>query len=179
LTSIGPVPGHIARALARLVGGLVAAGATVVIAENASVLADSAFTDALFADGHWHASLAYGQPPGNAGCHVTQTPTDNAAEVLTGLGGTGVEIMLAHITRAPLQSHPMIPLLQVSGDTQICERYAADLDMCLSGETHDGSIEQALISLIGETASRHYVPKLYAQGHSQFQLTRGLLGLSL
>jgi hypothetical protein len=51
--------------------------------------------------------------------------------------------------------------------------------MRLSGDAHDGSIEQALITLIGETASRQYVPKLYAQGHSQFQLTRGLLGLSL
>jgi altronate dehydratase len=108
-----------------------------------------------------------------------ETPTENATEVLTGLGGTGVEIMLAHIGRAPLQSHPMIPLLQMSGNAEICERFAADLDFCCSTDAGQESIEQALLSRICETASRNYVPKLYAQGHSQFQLTRGLLGLSL
>ena len=99
--------------------------------------------------------------------------------MLTGLGGTGVEIMLAHVAHAPLQSHPMIPLLQVGSDAEFCKRFGADLDMHLSTETSDGSVEGSLVSRIAETASRHYVPKLYGQGHIQFQLTRGLLGLSL
>jgi altronate dehydratase len=179
LTSVGPVAETMALALARLTGGLVAAGATVVIAENASLLAQSTFSKALFGAGGWSASLAYGQPPPVAGCHIMETPTENATEVLTGLGGTGVEIMLAHIGRAPLQSHPMIPLLQMSGNAEICERFAADLDFCCSTDAGQESIEQALLSRICETASRNYVPKLYAHGHSQFQLTRGLLGLSL
>jgi altronate dehydratase len=179
LTSVGAIAGNVSRALAGLARRLVAAGATLVIAENASLLADDAFTGALFESGKWRVSLAYGQPPELAGCHVMETPTENAAEVLTGLGGTGVEIMLAHISRAPLQSHPMIPLLQVSSDAQICERFAADLDVILSAEMTIPSIEESLASRIRETASRLYVPKLYSQGYSQFQLTRGLLGLSL
>jgi altronate dehydratase len=187
LTSIGALPANVSLAFAHLVAGLVAAGATVVIAENASLLADDVFTAALFGDARWSASLAYGQPAQSAGCHVMQTPTENAAEVLTGLGGTGVEIMLAHIDRTPLQSHPMIPLLQMSSDAHVCERFGADLDLSLCADANDHcgadsgaeSIEKALISRIGETASRRYVPKLYAQGHSQFQLTRGLLGVSL
>ncbi len=179
LTTVGPVPARVSLALAGIVRGLVATGATVVIAENASMLADNAFTDALFEGGKWSTSLAYGQPPATAGCHVMEAPTENTAEVLTGLGGTGVEIMLAHITRAPLQSHPMIPLLQVSSDADICERFAADLDLGLSSDASIGSLQESLVSRIGETASRNYVPKLYGQGHHQFQLTRGLLGLSL
>ncbi len=179
LTTVGPVPASVSLALARLARGLVIAGATVVIAENASVLADDAFTRALFEDGEWSASLAYGQPPAAAGCHVMQAPTQNTVEVLTGLGGTGVEIMLAHIARAPLQSHPMIPLLQVSGDADTRDRLEVDLDLCLPTGASTESVEKSLVSLIGETASRHYVPKLYGQGHNQFQLTRGLLGLSL
>jgi altronate dehydratase len=179
LTSLGPLPGSCSRAFAGVVGGLVAAGATVVIAENASLLADNAFTGALFENGQWAASLAYGQPPALPGCHVMQTPTDNAAEVLTGLGGTGVEIMLAHINRAPLQSHPMIPLLQVSSDAHMNAHFAADLDASLSAGAPEDAIAQTLLTRIGETASRRYLPKLYGQGHSQFQLTRGLLGLSL
>jgi hypothetical protein len=179
LTTVGAVPEAVSHAFARLLQGLVAAGATVVIAENASVLADQAFSEALFEKGEWRASLAYGQPPAVAGCHVMEAPTENAAEVLTGLGGTGVEIMLAHVAHAPLQSHPMIPLLQVSSDAKTCERFGADLDVNLSTGVTDGSIEESLVSRIAGTASRHYVPKLYGQGHIQFQLTRGLLGLSL
>ena len=179
LTSVGPVAETVSLALARLVQGLVAAGATVVIAENASVLADNAFTDALFERGGWTASLAYGQPAAAAGCHVMEAPTENASEALTGLGGTGVEIMLAHVGRAPLQSHPMIPLIQVASDAETCERFGADLDLTISTAAAAGSVEESILSCIAETASRRYVPKLFGQGHSQFQLTRGLLGLSL
>jgi len=179
LTTVGPVPGSISLALAGLVRRLVAGAATVVIAENASVLADDGFCKALFAGGEWRTSLAYGQPSEIAGCHVMETPTENAAEVLTGLGGTGVGIMLAHISRAPLQSHPMIPLLQVSSAAIACERFGSDLDLRLSAESAIDSLEESLVSRIVETASRNYVPKLYGQGYTQFQLTRGLLGLSL
>ncbi|MCH9047249.1 MAG: hypothetical protein IIA40_14250 [SAR324 cluster bacterium] len=87
--------------------------------------------------------------------------------------------MLAHISRAPLQSHPMIPLLQVSSAAIVCERFGADLDLGLSTESAIDSLEESLLSRIAETASRNYVPKLYGQGYTQFQLTRGLLGLSL
>jgi altronate dehydratase len=179
LTTVGPVPGLVSLALAGLVGGLAAAGATVIIPENATVLANAAFRDALFDGGRCVATLAYGEPPATPGCHVMGAPTDNTTEVLTGLGGTGVEIMLAHVARAPLQSHPMIPLLQISSDAAACERFAPDLDASLSAGSPVEVIRESILSLIGETASRHYVPKLYGQGYSQFQLTRGLLGLSL
>jgi altronate dehydratase len=179
LTSVGPVPGRISLALAGLAGGLAAAGATLIIPENASVLADDVFRDALFDGGQFAVTLAYGQSPAASGCHVMESPTGNMGEVLTGLGGTGVEIMLACIARAPLQSHPMIPLLQVSGDRRVCERYAEDLDLRLSPDSPVEAIQESILSIIGDTASRNYVPKLYGQGYSQFQLTRGLLGLSL
>jgi len=179
LTTVGPLPGRVTLALAGLVGGLAAAGATVIIPENATVLSDDVFRDALFDGGGYSPTLAYGEPPATPGCHVMEAPTDNTGEVLTGLGGTGVEIMLAHITRAPLQSHPMIPLLQISSDAGVCERFAGDLDGSLSAASPIEAIQESVLSLIGETASRNYVPKLYGQGYSQFQLTRGLLGLSL
>jgi hypothetical protein len=179
LTSVGPVSDSVSLALARLVDGLVAGGATVIIAENASLLAHSAFTGALFEGGKWAASLAYGQTPAASGCHVMEAPTEDAVEALTGLGGTGVEIMLAHVARAPLQSHPMIPLIQVASDAEICQRFGADLDLTLSVDASIEAVEESLVSRIAETASRRYVPKLFGQGHSQFQLTRGLLGLSL
>lgn len=179
ITSVGSVPGRIVRALGDLTAGLAAAGATLIIPENASLLADEVFRDALFDGGQYAVTLAYGEPPAVPGCHVMEAPTDNPGEVLTGLGGTGVEIMLACIARAPLQSHPMVPLLQVSGDRQVCERFGGDLDLSVRADASVESIRESILSLIGDTASRKYVPRLYGQGYSQFQLTRGLLGLSL
>jgi len=179
ITSIGPLPQPTSSALARLVCGLVAGGATVVIAEGASLLGDRVFTGTLFADGRWHATLAYGQPADAAGCHVMATPTENPVEVLTGLGGTGVDIMLAHVVDAPLQSHPMIPLLQVGSGGAVCAHFAADLDVVAAAHGDSSAVEAALLERIGDAASRRYAPQLHAQGHSQFQLTRGLLGLSL
>lgn len=179
ITTVGAVPESVSNAMARLARGLVAGGATVVIAENASLLVDDRFTDALFEHGTWTASLGYGQPAAAAGCHVMEMPSENSAEVLTGLGGSGVQIMLAHVARAPLQSHPMIPLVQMASDGGFCERFADDLDLTLRPQTAADSVEASVLHLLGETASRRYVPKLFGQGHSQFQLTRGLLGLSL
>ena len=38
---------------------------------------------------------------------------------------------------------------------------------------------RATVELIGETASRGYTPRLHGSGASSFQLTRGLLGISM
>ena len=179
LTTLGHVPEPVTVALARIVAGLVAAGATVVIPENATLLADAVFRGALLEGRSFAPSIAYGQAAPSRGLHVMAAPTDTAAEVLTGLGGTGVELMLAHVARAPLQSHPMIPLLQMASDPDVCRRYAADLDARLAADAAPGSIRDTVLSLLADTASRDYVPKLHGQGYSQFQLTRGLLGISL
>jgi hypothetical protein len=108
-----------------------------------------------------------------------EAPTENPVELITGLGATGVEIMLAHIGQAPLQAHPMIALLQVSGDAQVKQRYDHDLDLSLDEAIPSAAVVQALFDQIGRVASREYTPKLYGQGNTNFQLTRGLLGLSL
>ena len=44
--------------------------------------------------------------------------------------------------------------------------------------TADG-LSEALLQLIVRVASRQYVPRLYEAGNTDFQLTRGWLGLSL
>ena len=36
-----------------------------------------------------------------------------------------------------------------------------------------------LLALIVEVASRGYIPKLHSKGNTDFQLTRGLLGISM
>jgi hypothetical protein len=85
--------------------------------------------------------------------------------------------MLATVTGTPMQGHPMIPLLQVSAERTLQQGYDQDIDLFLEGNPLSWS-EQILQRII-DVASRHYTPKLFAQGNSDFQFTRGLLGVSL
>ena len=63
-----------------------------------------------------------------------EAPTDHWIETATGLGATGVEVMVAHVAGRPLQAHRMIPLPQISSDPETLESYADDLDVLLEGE---------------------------------------------
>src|SRR5690606_15672776 len=96
---------------------------------------------------------------------------------VTGLGGTGVELMLAVSAGATLQGHPMIPMLQVSGDRAVAKSGVGDLDLILAGDAKQGVAD--LLSLVQSTLSRTYVPNAAANGNVRFQLTRGDLGVSL
>ena len=180
MTGDGPLSAHAAAALGELARGLLAGGATIVIPDNATLLDSPQFRERVLASGEaWACTLAYGEPAGQAGLHVMEAPTESSVETFTGLGGCGVEIMLAHAGRAPLQAHPMIPLLQVTGEATVEGRYERDLDVILAqGQPLEAHLE-ALNARLSETASRTYTPRMFGRGNTSFQLTRGLLGLSL
>ena len=180
LLASGALPDVAVRAFAALAAGVVAAGGSVVVPETGPLGASEVFRQALLADpGSWRATLAYGQPAPRCGLHVMASPTEAPVEVITGLGGTGAEIMLAHVGDAPLEAHPMIPLLQLSAQPDTCVRFAGDLDLALDPRASTEGVMQTLLGRIGEVASRRYVPRLYGSGITSFQLTRGLLGLSM
>ena len=73
----------------------------------------------------------------------------------------------------------MIPLLQVSGDAITLARHAGDMDLALDGGEDPDLQAKALLEKMLEVSSRRYVPHLFGRGNTDFQLTRGLLGLSL
>jgi altronate dehydratase len=176
--------GHVtetsAAALGELARRLAAAGATVIVAENASVAAHIGFTAAALAPGETlRATVEYAGWPEQPGLHVMQTPTSDALEVVTGLGATGAHIILHYAGNATSPSHPMVPVLQVSGEEKVVSRYGDDLDASFSPQMDVGTQVRALEELIGKTASREYKPKLFGRGTAGFQLTRGLLGISL
>ena len=64
----------------------------------------------------------------------------------------------------------MVPLIQISIDATTRANHGADLD----SETDD---VDNLLAIIVEVASRRYTPKLHGKGNTDFQLTRGLLGI--
>ena len=181
LAANGPLPEAVGEVFGRLAAGLVAAGATVVVPDNAGLLGSAAFREAAFPPGAGvpAASLAFGQPADERGFHVMEAPTENPVETFTGLGATGVDIMLCHVGRTSLQAHPMIPLVQVSADASLAERYGGDLDRVLTLDRSAGGLVEELAVLVADAASRRYLPRLWSRGVTEFQLTRGRLGLSM
>ena len=173
LLDSGVVPDAAAEQLAHLTAAIVAAGGTVVLPGNASLLAAAPYLDNLKANSPLEASLAYGQVA-TPGLHVMESPTHHWVETLTGLGATGVEIMLAHVSGPPLQAHPMIPLLQIASGVDTA--WSADMDLVLDD---DAPWAETILPLVLSVASRTYTPKLYAQGNTDFQVSRGLLGISM
>jgi altronate dehydratase len=179
LYAAGPVSEEVARSLARITLAVANSGGTVVVPERAAVLSSPAYLGAVLGDLSVENTLAYGQavPAGKPGLHVMEAPTDHWVETATGLGATGVEVMLAHVAGHPLQAHRMVPLLQASSDPETLEKHAEDLDVILEG---DPSVwTEQMLEPVAAVASREYVPRLFEAGNTDFQFTRGLLGVSM
>ena len=181
LAANGPLSDAMGEVFGRLAAGLVAAGATVVVPGNPGLLGSGAFREAAFPAGAGApaASLTFGQPADQSGFHVMEAPTENPVETFTGLGATGVEIMLCHVGHTSLQAHPMIPVVQVTADASVAKRFGGDLDRVLALDRSAESLVEELASLVADAASRRYLPKLWSRGVTEFQLTRGSLGLSM
>ena len=177
LYASGPVSDDAARSLARVTLAVAGAGGTVVVPETAAVLSSRAYLDGVLGDHPAHNTLAYGQTAGEPGLHVMEAPTDHWVETATGLGATGVEIMLTHVSGHPLQAHRMIPLIQASSDPETLQNHADDLDVVLDGDPAGWT--DALLQTVAAVASREYVPRLFEEGDTDFQFTRGLLGVSM
>jgi altronate dehydratase len=166
------------RSLLALCGGLLAGGATIVLPANDALLACPDFrAGLLLSPDDCTPSLAYGQLAARTGLHVMAAPTEDASETCTGLGGTGVELMLAVVAGSTLQGHPMIPMLQVASSPAVAARLGEDLDLLIDPDP--AVAVPALLECIAATLSRNYQPQLAAAGKVRFQLTRGELGVSL
>ncbi len=176
LQSAGPVCEEVAQYLAHLTRWIVGAGGTVVVAENAELLSAPAYAQGVLGEQPARASLAYGQFLETTGFHIMETPTDHWVETLTGLGATGVEMVLVHVSEHPVQGHPLVPVIQVASDPGVQEFYGQDLDLALEGSAAQWADQ--VLRLLVDAGARTYVPRAVEQGNIDFQLTRGLLGVS-
>lgn len=177
LHAAGPVSASVARALGELTGLIVSAGGTVVAPQNASLLSETAYRSEVLSNATAMPSLAYGERFSLAGFHLMDAPTSHWVEILSGLGATGVQIILAYIGEHPVQSHPLLPVLQFTANELVEQRYGTDLDLVLSGSPNDW--HEQLLQLIADVISGKVQPKLHQQGNIDFQITRGLLGVSM
>ena len=178
LMTQGSISEITARALAGLIRDLVVSGSTIVVPENASIVDSTVFMERLLMDEQsWSVNLDYGAHPSSNGCFVMATPTTSTTEILTGLGGTGVEIILMYTNGMPVASHPLVPVLQFSDQNEYSDKFFDDLDFVLPQLMDKPS--DFLMTKIEHTITGRHIPKLHHRGYSNFQVTRGTVGVSL
>ena len=175
VAAAGPVSDDVSEALSRLIFDVVSGGGTVVVPDNAPLLGHPAFMRYLV-DGAVNPTLTYGEPVSEAGLHVMETQTTHWVETLTGLGASGVELIVGGVGSHPLPGHPMIPVLQVSAD-DLPVPFHEDVDLILSGGPEKW--RKDVLNLIRNTAAGNHTPRAALLGNTDFQVTRGLLGVSV
>ncbi len=174
LLTAGEVPEELADAFAELARIIVEAQGTIVAPQNATLWRAPKFRELLADASTIEPTLAYGDVLGKSGFHMMETPTEHFVETATGLAATGVDLMLAFVAGPPQQAHPMIPLLQIS----VPGNHKSSDDFDLVADLGRGDLFPQLLELTLRTASGAYVPKLFANGNIDFQVTRGWLGVS-
>lgn len=176
LLTQGAVTDLLAAQLADLTRIIVAAGGSLVLAEGDALLHHPVYTAKVLKEQPPQPTVGYAQVMRQPGLHIMAMPSHQWTETLTGLGATGVELMLSHVGEHPMSGHPLIPLLQVASGTA-AEAWHADLDALLTQA--DTNWAETLLTLVIDTLARRYTPRLNTSGNTQFQITRGLLGVSL
>lgn len=168
LMTNGAISDDVAEELATLTQMIVAGGGTVVVPDKDNLLA-SPYAQKLGLSST-SASLGYGQIIAQAGFHIMATPRQHWSETLTGLGATGIELMVAHVEEHPMAGHPLVPVLQfTTGDSS-----AMDLDAIFA----ESNVSSDVLDLIVNTLNGTHTPKHQQMDNNDFQITRGLLGVS-
>src|ERR1051325_8011282 len=109
-------------------------------------------------------TIDYAQPWKAPGLHVMHTPTDHINEIVSGLAARGVELIIAFTSIAPVQSHPIVPVLQI-GQPQgrDWEKY---LDIAIAHTASLTEITKALWPLLLQIYSGFSSPKLFVAGNT-------------
>jgi hypothetical protein len=130
----------------------------------------------LLGDASPRATLAYGQCLMKPGLHLVASETEHWVENLTGFGGCGAHLVVTIVGAHAQQGHPLLPVIQAAEPSRRGVLPADDIDLFLSGDPERDSA--TLGEWIAAVAQRQRTPAANAQGFVDFQLTRGLLGLT-
>ena len=176
LLTAAPVSTATATALASIARGVVASGGSVLLVESDPLLANIPFRSALLGATAPHATLSYGEPIRQPGLHLVASESEHWVENLTGLSGCGAHLAVTVVSGHAQQGHPLLPVIQAAEPGERSRVAADDIDLFLSGDATDDEAE--LIRWIVAVAQHERTPASMAQGFVDFQLTRGLLGLT-
>jgi hypothetical protein len=178
LLATAPLPAKAAHALAELAASTSIAGGTVIAAESGHLLHTPAFVDAVFAESQvLQPTLPYSGRVTTPGFHIMATPTDHPVEIITGLGATGVDVVLAYVGAHPVQGHPLTPVLEMATATDCPPDLIPELDLLLDGNSDTWPVQ--MLARLGDLAAHRYTPQQIRMGNIDFQITRGWMGISL
>ena len=179
LASVGEIPLAVAKAFEMLVRLIVEAGGSVVIAENASLLSNSAFLGRLLGEGADgpRVSLAYGQFLRCDGMHVMDTPTRHWVETTTGLGATGADVLIVLGNHTGQISHPLLPVVQCGYGED--KQGDVDCDVFLELNRDVSELAESLLHACSRAFSVTISAEENRLNQTDFQMTRGWLGVSL
>ena len=166
-----PLSDDLSEALSRLILDVVSGGGTVVVPDNSALLDHPSFVCHL-ADGPAKPTLAYGEPFTLPGLHVMESQTTHWVETMTGLGASGVELVVAGVGSHPLPGHPMIPVLLI-GAEDLPGPFREDVDHILAGGSE--AQRKDILDLIRRTAASIHTPRAEGLCHTEFQITPRLL----
>ncbi|MEO6001784.1 MAG: UxaA family hydrolase [Opitutus sp.] len=176
LLSVPRPSANTAVTFARLAKVFVVQGGSILLPESDPFLASPEFRAELLGSLTPRPTLAYGQPITTDGLHIVATETDHWVENLAGLGGSGVHVLIGLVGDTPQQGHPMLPVVQVAEAGAVGPARIQDVDIVLTGDPESDAA--MLLRHLAATVSGETVPTANAGGFVDFQLSRGLLGVS-
>jgi altronate dehydratase len=100
-----------------------------------------------------------------------ETPTNDDVEIVTGLGATGVEVIVVYGDDSVLPGNPMVPTIRVGG--------GAEVDVKVDNKDSAEVIAEILLQLISEVRNGRRRTSADRLGNVAFQITRGYEGISL
>ena len=160
-----------ADCLARITQTVVDAGGCVITPAAGALIETSAYLSTLgLGNAALQPTLAYGQTAEITGFHLMEMPTPHWTETLTGLGAGGAHLIIAYSNRLKA-GHPLVPLLQLAGESA-----PVTPDLKLGGDP--SAWPQRILNLAALTLDAEYQPQNMVHSNVDFQLTRGLLGIS-
>jgi altronate dehydratase len=161
------IPPRIKKALQEFGNRIIQAGGAVIISERSELWRE------LPRDG---VSLDYGEKFSTPGLHSMACPTDDFIEIITGLGATGVQMIVAYENDRLLPGNPLIPMVQVQSERG---KTTADVDLILREHESAESNVEKISNLVQAVARASSLPQAWKLGNTAFQITRGYEGISL
>ena len=161
------LPADATEAFALIAAGVFASGGSVVVPEGFPGSLD-VFADLL--QDEFVATVGYGEPLSSAGFHVMENPTRHFVETLTGLGATGVDVIIAYVGEQARQGHPLVPTLQIGANESV-----PDVDLFAESKR----LVEQIVALLPRITIGEHRPAALRMQNTDFQMTRGLLGVSL
>jgi altronate dehydratase len=161
------IPGQIKEALEEFGKRIIQAGGALIISEGSELWHE------LRQDG---ASIDYGEKFSVPGLHSMACPTDDFVEIMTGMGATGVQMIIAYEDARLLPGNPLIPMVQIQSERG---KSTADVDLILGEHESAESNAEKISNLVQAIARASSLPQVWKLGNTAFQITRGYEGISL